>query len=113
MNVIMVDRDLIEKIREGLKYGETNYIFITTDGSESLECKITERIKKGRKVRCSEDNMCFDSVTEAAQYYDCSQPEISMAIKNRTRCRGKHFYYWYDEEHAVAFDKIITEKNKV
>lgn len=112
MNVIMVDRDLIEKIREGLKYGETNYIFITTDGSESLECKITERIEKGRKVRCSEDNMCFDSITEAAQYYDCTQPEITLAIKRRGTCHGYHFHYWYGEEHARKFDEWILSKKE-
>lgn len=108
----MVDSGTIETIRETLAMGENHFKFITADGSEVLECRINERFQKGRKVRCSEDDKVFNSVTEAADYYNCAPSQIRISVKNKYRCRGKHFHYWYDERHAEKFDEWVAEKKR-
>ncbi len=112
MKIVMSDLKTIEAIREALAYGDNNFIFITPDGSESVECVIKERTVRGRKVRCSEDNVVFNSLTEAAKAYNSTQPEITLAIKRRGTCHGYHFHYWYDEEHARKFDEWVLSKKE-
>lgn len=118
MKVIMSDLKTIEAIREALAYDDNDFIFITSDGCNSIECIIKERTIKrlkyirGRKVRCSEDDVVFNSLTDAAKAYNCTQPEITLAIKRRGTCHGYHFHYWYDEEYARKFDEWVLSKKE-
>lgn len=112
MKPVLVSLKVIETIRESLTNGENHFALITADGNEVLECRITERFQSGRKVRCSEDNRVFRSIEEAADYYNCASSQISISIKNNYRCRGKHFHYWYNENHARKFDEWVREKER-
>lgn len=112
MYPIMISQDSINKLKEQLADGEIIFLFVTPDGKETVECKITERYAKGKKVRCSEDNIVFDSIVQAADFYKCKPSSISTAIKKQYKCRGKHFHYWYDENHAKKFDDYIRVRKE-
>jgi len=49
VKVVMSDLKTIEAIREALAYGDNDFIFITSDGSNSVECRIKERTPEVEK----------------------------------------------------------------
>ena len=112
MNPIKVEMYIIQKIREAWMNGESDFSLITPDGGEVLRCKIKEPYVNGRKVRCSEDNITFFSIKEAADYYNTSPSHIRSSLRDKYRCRGKHFHYYYNEKQAAMFDEWVKEKNK-
>lgn len=107
MRVIMVTDDFIKKLKENMSTGYVDFMFVTADGNNFIQCKVRDRFTKGRKVRCSEDNEIFKSKKEAAYNYSCSEYEITKAIDNFSICKGRHFHYWVSDEQAKKFDNMI------
>lgn len=71
-----------------------NHIF-----TESERSKMSERFSKyaqdwSKKVICIEDNLLFDTITEAANYYGVKKATLSGHLNERQHtCKGKHFKF--------------------
>jgi hypothetical protein len=63
----------------------------------SISNKITKR-EKCKKFICVEDNICFYSLSDAAEYYNADRTNISRVLNNlRKTTKKKTFKYLYKE----------------
>ena len=82
---------------------------------ERLVLKDERRKKVGRKarrVRCSELDVIFPTMTAAADFAGCTQAYMFQIIRNKSEYGGYHYHYWYDEIHAEKFDEWVAEKKR-
>lgn len=60
----------------------------------SERCSAMGKITGRRSVRCVEDDLCFDSIVEAADYYGVTKGTLCGHLKGESKtCKGKHFTY--------------------
>jgi hypothetical protein len=80
----------IQKTAGGFKW-RYKYIIIDDEHPWEITSRETEAC---RKVICYEDNKIFNSVAEAARYYDLDSSAITKCCKGKLMTTGKkHFYY--------------------
>lgn len=88
----------------GKKWTETQKIKCGTKGkklnlSNEQRDKLSKRGKvlgelRKKKTYCIEDDKTFDSLTEAANYYEVNVATLCAQLNGRQKtCRGKHFIY--------------------
>ncbi len=65
--------------------------------------------KKSRKVRCATDDLIFNSVSEAAKYYNVPYANIYGSIRRFCKCGDKYFHWDLGEEFAKKFDMRIAD----
>lgn len=54
-----------------------------------------------KRIKCIDDNLIFNSIKEAAQYYNCSSSTISSMLRGNTKtAKGKKFTYLETNEAA-------------
>ena len=95
MQILMVDENLIKKIKESFEKSKKGVKLISPNGNEIFEIKkYKDKSRELKKVRCVNDGLIFDSVEEASEYYDCSPKGIYQAIRLGCRCKGNNFEYY-------------------
>jgi hypothetical protein len=68
--------------------------------------------RKARRVRCSELDVIFPTMTAAADFAGCTQGHTIQIIRNKSEYDGYHYHYWYDKIHAEKFDEWVDEKKR-
>ena len=92
-----VSQETIDKQNETKRKNNSFYRPVYTEKDRAIISARSKEIAKrwARKVRCLEDNTCFDSTKEAALYYGVDPTTLRGHLKGKqkTCAGGKHFEY--------------------
>lgn len=96
----MYGKKLSEESRRKIsEYNKLHKDKITHTFTEQERQKMSERMKIqaqqwAKKIYCIEDNLYFDSITQAANYYNVAVSTLSGHLNKRQKvCKNKHFEY--------------------
>ena len=89
-------KETIEKRLQTCKERNVDYSHEWTDEErERASKRFKEQAKKwSKKVECIEDEMTFDSITEASNYYGVDKTTLSGHLRGKQKtCKGRHFKF--------------------
>lgn len=66
-----------------------------------------------KRVRCANDNLIFNSVSEAAKYYNVTYSCVYSSIRKFYKCHGRYFHWDLGERLATGFDRKIEREKEV
>ncbi len=58
-----------------------------------------------KKVRCATDDLIFDSVSDAAKYYNLTYGQVYKSIRGFYKGGNKYFHWDLGKEFAKSFDR--------
>lgn len=83
-------------------------------GSDSNRTRLKElnkkySILKQKPVKCITDGLIYDSIADAARFYDCDSGEIGKVCKGkRARCKGRVFEYWQKTNSSLCSKSMVS-----
>lgn len=85
-------KDKIALSHLGNHYADNYWNALSSEDKKNITDRMISKIKKG--VMCIEDNNTFDSITDAANFYNVSISSLSGNLHNRQHsCANKHFIF--------------------